>query len=518
MFDTDLAQRAIDWFPRYLTHTKGDWARSPFELLPWQKEIIGKMFGTVRQDPKNLKRHLRQYRKVYVEIPKKNGKTELGAGIALYLLFADHEPGAEIYSAASDRDQAAIMFNVAADMVRQNPDLSSRCQIIDSTKRIVHNNGGVYRVLSAEAHTKHGFNTHAVLFDELHAQPNRELWDVLTMGAGAARSQPVFFTITTAGFDRDSICWEIHKYATKVRDGIIDDPSFLPVLYYADDDDDWTDEKVWYKCNPSLGITIDIESMRDSCRMAKETPLLENTFRQLHLNQWVKQSSRFIPMRYWDECPPLTDLDLDGEEVYCGLDLASTTDIAALVLVHPCDDKTFDVIPYFWIPEDSLKNRTINDENMYTAWIQSGLMEATPGNVIDYNYIRQKIFDLSEKYQIKEIAFDPWNATQLVRDLEDDGATMVPMRQGFVSMTGPTKEFLTLVLSRRIRHGGHPVLRWMADNMVVRKDPAGNLKPDKEKSTEKIDGMVALIMALDRAMRHEGEGASVYETRGLITI
>lgn len=512
MFDTDLAQRAIDWFPRYLTHTKGRWAGSPFTLLDWQKDIIGKIFGTVREDG------TRQYRRVYVEVPKKQGKSEIGAGIALRLLFADNEPGAEIYSAAADRDQASIVFNVAAAMVRNSPALSSRCKIIDSTKRIIHNNGSIYRVLSAEAHTKHGFNTHGVIFDELHAQPDRSLYDVLTMGSGDARKQPLFFYITTAGYDRNSICWEVHEYARKVRDGIIEDSSFLPVLYYADDDDDWTSEKVWAKCNPSLGVTIDIASVREACKMAQETPALENTFRQLRLNQWVKQESRFLPMRHWDACPPLTDLDLDGEEMYCGLDLASTTDIAALVLVHPNEDGTFDVIPKFWIPEDSLKDRTRHDAAAYEGWIKCSAMETTPGNVIDYNYIRQTVTDLSEQYQIREIAYDRWNATQLVRDLEDDGATMVPFGQGFVSMSAPTKELLNLVLAHRIRHGGHPVLRWMADNMVVRKDPAGNLKPDKEKSTEKIDGMVALIMALDRAMRHEGEGASVYETRGLITI
>ena len=512
MFDKDLAQRAVDWFPRYLTHTKGRWAGSPFELLDWQKDIIGKIFGTVREDG------TRQYRRVYVEVPKKQGKSEIGAGIALRLLFADNEPGAEIYSAAADRDQASIVFNVAAAMVRNNPALSSRCKIIDSTKRIIHNNGSFYRVLSAEAHTKHGFNVHGVIFDELHAQPDRSLYDVLTVGSGDARKQPLFFFITTAGYDRNSICWEVHEYARKVRDGIIEDSSFLPVLYYADDDDDWTSEKTWAKCNPSLGVTIDIESVREACKMAQETPALENTFRQLRLNQWVKQESRFLPMRHWDACPPLTDLDLDGEEMYCGLDLASTTDIAALVLVHPNEDGTFDVIPKFWIPEDSLKERSRHDASAYEGWIKCGAMEATPGNVIDYNYIRQTVTDLSEQYQIREIAYDRWNATQLVRDLEDDGATMVPFGQGFVSMSAPTKELLNLVLAHRIRHGGHPVLRWMADNMVVRKDPAGNLKPDKEKSTEKIDGMVALIMALDRAMRHEGEGASIYETRGLITI
>lgn len=510
-YDEAIAQRAIDWFPRYLKHTKGRWASVPFELLPWQREIVGKLFGTIKADG------ARQYKRVYVEIAKKNGKSELAAGIALKLIFADNEPGAEVYSAAADRDQASIVYNVAADMVRNSPALAKRSKIVDSTKRIFHNNGGIYRVLSADAHTKHGFNVHGVIFDELHAQPNRELWDVLTMGSGAARRQPVYFAITTAGYDRHSICWEIHEYARKVRDGIIEDPSFLPILYYADEEDDWTSEAVWSKCNPSLGETISLESLREDCAMAQQTPALENTFRQLHLNQWVKQESRFIPMRHWDACPAIDDLDFDGEEFYAGLDLAATTDIAAFVMIHLGDDGLYDVFPHFWIPEDSMRDRSKRDGVPYDQWVDQGYMIATSGNVIDYKSIRQKIIDLGEKCQILEIAYDRWNASQLVQDLVDDGATMVPFGQGFVSMSGPTKELLTLVLSHRIRHNGNPVLRWMADNMVVRKDPAGNLKPDKEKSTEKIDGMVALIMALDRAIRHGGDNSgSVYNQEGAI--
>jgi phage terminase large subunit-like protein len=509
-YDEALAKMAIDWFPRYLTHTKGKWAGVPFELLPWQKEIIGKLFGTVKEDG------TRQYSHVYVEIPKKNGKSETGAGIALKLLFSDNEPSAEIYSAAADREQAAIVFNVAADMVRGSPQLSKRCKVIDSTKRIVHNNGGFYRVLSAEAHTKHGFNVHGVIFDELHAQPDRRLWDVLTQGTGDARRQPVYFTITTAGYDRHSVCYEQHNYALKVRDNPELDPTFLPILFYADDEDDWTDEKVWAKCNPSMGEIIPMEKIREACKKAHEVPALENSFRQLRLNQWVKQESRFIPMRHWRACPFSEDLDISGEVVYGAVDLASTTDLAAYILIHPAEDDFFDVIPFFWIPEESMRERSRRDGVPYERWVDLGFVYATPGNVIDYQSIQKKVLELSEKYQVQEIAYDPWNATQFVQGLTDEGATMIPFRQGFPSMTAPTKELLKLILGHKLRHNGNPVLDWMADNVVVRKDPAGNLKPDKEKSTEKIDGIVALIMALDRAIRHEADpGESVYETRGL---
>lgn len=509
----ELAQKAIDWFPRYLRHTKGRWAGVPFELLPWQKEAVGKLFGTLRDDG------TRQYTHVYVEIPKKNGKSELGAGIALKLLFADGEPSAEIYSAAADRDQAAIVFNVAADMVRYSPALGKRCKIVDSTHRIFHNNGGVYRVLSADAHTKHGFNVSGVIFDELHTQPNRSLWDVLTQGSGDARRQPVYFTITTAGTDRHSICWEQHCYALKVRDNPDIDPTFLPILYYAEDDDDWTDEKIWAKCNPSLGSIIPIEKVREACKKAQEVPALENSFRQLRLNQWVKQESRYIPMSHWRLCPCMDDLDLLGEVMYAGLDLASTTDIAALVLVHPSDDGFYDVIPRFWIPEDAIIERSRRDKVPYEQWADSGLVITTPGNVIDYKAIRKEITDLSEQYNLVEIAYDRWNSSQLVQDLIDDGATMVPFGQGFPSMSAPTKELLNLVLGHKLRHNNNPVLEWMADNLVVRKDPAGNFKPDKEKSTEKIDGIVALVMALDRAIRHGAvEEVSAYETQDPMVI
>ena len=301
MFDKKRAQAAIDWFPRYLKHTKGKWAGQPFELLPWQQEIIGKLFGTVKKDG------TRQYRTVYCEVPKKNGKSELAAGVALRLLFADSEPGAEIYSAAADREQASIVFHVAAEMVRMNKKLGQRCKVLDSTKRIIHNNGNIYRVLSADVHTKHGFNTHGVIFDELHAQPTRELWDVLTQGAGDARRQPVVFAITTAGYDRHSICWEIHEYARKVREGLIKDKTFLPVLFGAEENDDWADESIWQKVNPSLGVTIEVERVREHCKRAQDNPAEENLFRRLRLNQWVKQETRYIPMEAWNGCGGAVD-------------------------------------------------------------------------------------------------------------------------------------------------------------------------------------------------------------------
>lgn len=504
---------AVEFIAR-LKHTKGRWAGSPFKLLPWQRDFVTRLFETRRPDGK------RQYRTAYVEVPRKNGKTELAAAIALYLLFADKEPGAEIYSAAADRDQAAICFHAAAQMVRQSPGLSKRCKIIDSQKRIVVPTiGSFYRAISADAHTKHGFNAHGVIADELHAWPDRELWDVLATSMGA-REQPLMLAITTAGYDRHSICWEQHEYARKVADGIVDDPTFLPVLFAADEEDDWTSEATWRKANPSLGETIGLDFLRQECRKAQEIPAYENTFRRLYLNQWTRQESRYIPMHRWDECDAPVDPDaLIGRRCYGGLDLASTTDVAAFVLVFPPEEDggAYQVLPFFWVPEEGMLERSRRDRVPYDLWVRAGLIEATPGNVIDYGAILATIDRLAIKYDIAEIAFDRWGATRIVQDLEDRGMTVAQFGQGFASMSPPTKELLNLVLAGKLAHGGNPVLRWMADNMVVRQDPAGNVKPDKSKSTEKIDGMVALIMALDRALHYTQHG-SVYAERGVLTL
>lgn len=497
-FNEKLAQRAINWFPRYLRHTKGRWKGKPFELMPWQKEITGKLFGTVKPNG------FRQYRTVYVEVPKKNGKSELAAGIALFLLFADHEAGAEIYSAAGDRDQAAIVFNVGAEMVRLNPKLGRRCKVLDATKRIVHNNGSFYRVLSAEVHTKHGFNSHGVVFDELHAQPDRHLWDVLTDGSGAARTQPVVVAITTAGFDRHSICWEMHEYARKVIAGLVKDPTFLAVIYGAGEKDDWTSEKTWKKANPALGEILDIEDLRADCKKAKEMPARENSFRRLRLNQWVKQESRYIPMIAWTKCGgPIDETALEGQPCWCGLDLASSLDISAFLMAFAAGDE-IRFLARFWAPKDNIDTRAKRDRVPYDVWVRQGFIKATDGSTTDYDVVESDIVALSKRFEIREVAFDRWGAIQMSQNLTKAGFEMVQFGQGYQSMSPPTKELLKLVLSRKMKHGDNPVLSWMADNVVVTVDPAENVKPDKAKSTERIDGIVAMIMALDRLQRNLG--------------
>ena len=514
MFDEAKAQRAVE-FIRCLKHTKGRWRGQAFDLLPWQETIIRDVFGTVKEDG------FRQYNTAYVEIPKKNGKSELAAGVALYMTCGDNEWGAEVYGCASDRQQASIVFDVAVDMVEQCPALKKRIKPVMSVKRLVYKpTNSFYQVLSAEAYTKHGLNVHAVIFDELHSQPNRELFDVMTKGSGDARTQPLFFLITTAGTDRHSVCFEQHQKAEDILCGRKADPTFYPVIYGTPDDADWTSEEVWYRANPSLGHTIDIGKVRNACLSARDNPAEENIFRQLRLNQWVKQSTRWMQMEKWDACAfPVDEGELLGRECYGGLDLSSSIDITAFVLVFPPrdDSERYVFLPFFWIPEENMARRVRRDHVPYDVWERQGFLETTEGDVIHYGFIERFIEELGKRFHIKEIAFDRWGAVQMVQNLEGLGFTVVPFGQGFKDMSPPTKRLMELVLERNVAHGGHPVLRWMMDNIFVRTDPAGNIKPDKEKSTEKIDGAVAAIMALDRAVRNGGSTGSVYDERGILS-
>ena len=513
-YDKAKADRAVK-FIENLCHTKGKWAGKRFWLLPWQEQLIRDIFGIVKPDG------YRQFRTAFVEICKKVGKSELAAAVALYLLYADNEPSAEVYGAAADRQQASIVFDVARQMVEMSPALLKRSKLMTATKRIVnYGNSGYYQVLSAEVGGKHGFSVSGLVFDEIHTQPNRQLYDVLTKGSSDARQNPLHFIITTAGTDRHSIAYELHTKAVDILEGRRVDPTFYPVVYGLKDDEDWEDEANWYKVNPSLGYTVDIERLRDAYREAKQNPADEVTFKWLRLNMWVSSTVAWIPDAIFMKGNEEIDLAaLEGRDCYGGLDLSSTGDITALVLMFPPrdEDEKYILLPFFWVPEETIPQRVKAASVPYDIWERRGYLLSTEGNVIHYDFIEKFINDLAEKYHICEIAVDRWNATQMIQNLEGDGFTMVPFGQGFASMSGPTKDFYRLLMEGQIIHGGHPVLRWMAGNVVVDTDPAGNIKVTKAKSKEKIDGIVAAIMALDRCIRNQTEPqGSVYDERGLL--
>ncbi len=520
-FNAEKANRAVEFIEMGCRHVKGELAGQLFKIEGWQREIVRGIFGWM------LPNGLRLFREVYIEIPRKQGKSSLGAALALYLLFCDGENGAEIYSCAADTDQAAIIFGIAKGMVEQDPELDS---VSESFRRSIVYKSNSYHVLSADAPTKHGKNSHGILFDELHAQPGRELYDVLKTSTGSRR-QPILIMFTTAGFDKHSICWEVHDYALKIINGTVVNDAFLPIIFAADETDDWTSEKTWRKANPNFDISIKADYLRAECERAKSTPAYENTFKRLHLNIWTEQETRWLQMAEWDACavPPVVYDELKGRRCYAGLDLASTTDIAALVLLFPprTDDEKYLVLPYFFIPEENLHERVKRDGVPYDVWARQGLIQTTMGNLIDYKNIMIRLGQCRIDFNLIALAFDRWGSQKIVNDLVDEiGFTvdvkeaqnyhkplLIQFGQGFASMSPPTKELLNLVLGRKISHGGNPILRWMASNMIVSQDPAGNQKPNKAKSTEKIDGMVSLVMSLGTALTVGVTPQSIYEQR-----
>jgi len=509
------ADRAVK-FIENLPHVKGEWAGQKIKLMPWQKRIIRDVFGTLNPDG------TRQYRTVYIEIPRKNGKTTLASAVALYLLFADSEAGAEIFSAAHDRDQACIAFDLAAEQIRMTPELMKRCSIVDYRKRINHG-ASFYRAVEREAAGQHGYNAHGVIFDEVHTQKTHDLWDVLTTSTGSRR-QPLVFAITTAGFDRQSICWKLHDYARKILAGIVPDPTFYPVIYSAVDDDrmeadiDWLDEKLWRKANPALGTFVKLDEMRAAASRAREIPEQQNTFKRLRENIWTQSETRPINPEDWEACGAgYTEADLKGAAGHGGLDLASTQDVAAFALAFPIGGEVH-TLYRFWCPKDTIRKRTHDDGVPYQMWVDQGYMIATEGNAIDFDWVEAEILDLAKKYNIQSIRYDRWQAVQMAQHLEAEGIEMVPVGMGFASLAEPTKEFQRLILAHKLRHTNPPSMRWMIDNLMLETDSAGNVKPSKKKSTEKIDGPVALILALDGVIRTEStEFKSVYEDRGVLT-
>jgi phage terminase large subunit-like protein len=513
-FDPAAAQRVLDFFRLYLRHIEGEWAGKPLIPEQWQYQFLRDLFGW-----KRLAEGTRKYRLGYVEVPRKNGKSTMGAGVALYLAFSDQEPGAKVFSAATDRDQAAIVFDTASSMVKANPQLRDRCEIFKRSIYVPRGNA-VYRVLSGVP-KKSGLNAHGIIFDELHEQPNRQLMDVLHTST-VARRQPVELYATTAGYDEQTICFEMHELALKVASGVADVPSLLPVVFAADEKkDDWTKEETWRKANPCFGISVKAEYLQTECEKALQVPAYQNTFKRFHLNIWTRQHELWMPKELWDACGEPFHIEALEEQKCCmGGDLSSVEDLSSVAAVWPVLDSETGIVHFFtrswfWMPRENLRKKEDLDGAPYGLWAEQGFITLTEGNIIDYDFIRAEINRQGEHYPIQEIAFDRWNATQLITQLGGDGFTVFPFGQGFASMAGPTKQLMDTVKARTLHHGGNPVLSWNVSNVSVRSDPAGNWKPDKAASKKRIDGAVALIMALGRASLHLDD-VSAYDSRGVL--
>ena len=508
-FDKEAASKAIGFIETFCTHTKGELAGSPLILEDWQKKIIGDLFGWKNENG------FRKYRTAYIQVPRKNGKSTLCASLGLYMTFADSERGSEIISAASDRSQAGIVHEIAKQMINNNSELTRRAKVFRNS---ITNEakGNFYQAISADSNTKHGLNCNCVIYDELHTAKSRDLWDTLLTSTGA-RTQPLMIAITTAGYDKQSICYELYSYSKKVEDNIISDESFYSAIFESDLEDDIRDEDVWKKANPNYGISLKEDYMKRESQRAIDVPSYSNSFRRLMLNQWTDSVTAWIGAKEWEECGADVDLSkFENQPVWMGLDLASTRDISALTLLFK-DEDGFVIYPYFFVPAENAKRRSERDKVDYITWEKQGHIIYTAGDVADYNFIKEKIREIGARFNVQSIAYDRWNASQLVIDLTNEGVPMAPFGQGFVSMSAPSKEVEALIIGKKIIHNNNPAAAWMVSNCVMEEDSAGNIKPSKKRSSEKIDFVVSLIMAAGEMMTMD-DSSSVYNDRGLLIL
>lgn len=510
VFYVKRAHAAIEWIHDHLTHVAGEWARGPqpLKLERWEMAIVANLFGWF-----NRKTKLRRFLECFIGVPRKNGKSTVAAAIVNYFGFVDDEPGAELYSAAANKEQAKLVHHIAAGMCSQDLDLALRSTIFHDS--ISFDEGrAVYKALTSGALTKHGLNAQLVVVDELHAHQTRDLVDALTTSQGSRR-QPLTLFITTSDYDRPSICNEKWDYFAKVRDGIIPDLTALPAIWEATKDDDWTKVATWRKANPNYGVSVKPEYLRRQYRKAREIPAYENTFRRLHLNQRTEQDVRLIPLAHWDQCAEVVEPD-PAEPCFGGLDLSSTTDLSSLALYFPDSGV---LLVWFWVPAENAEARERRDKVPYLTWGRQGYIKLTPGNVIDYDGIRVDIGAVRDRYPaFTELGVDPWNSTQIQAQLDADGFEVVTFGMGFRDMNAPTKELLRLLAAGDLAHGGHPVLRWNAANVAGETDTVGNVRPSKRRSNERIDGIVASIIAIGRATSQPQDSGSVYDDRGILTL
>ena len=472
-----------------LTHQHGPMKGKPFILEEWQMEkIIRPLYDTVNPDG------TRQYRTCFVEIGRKNGKSFLASAIALFELFCMGEPGAQVISAAGTRDQAALTFDVARKMVLANRDLSSACRIF---KNIIETrDGGIYRTVSADAFSAHGLNISCCIFDEVWVQKNPLLYEALTTSMGS-RKQPLTFMISTSGFDQESLAYRLHTYANRVSAGVVDDKTFLPVLFGAPMDADWKSPDVWKIANPNLGVSISESFLAEKCREAQENMAQEIPFRQLFLSQWVSAESRWLSVERLEGYEVNVDdwPDFEGVEVWCGVDLSSTTDLTSFAAVWHMDGK-FWVRSWSWAPRGVLKTRERANKTRYDNWERSGDLFVTAGDAVNYAEIKGFILDFAARHRVESIAFDRWNSSALVTELQNEGIPCVGIGQGFASMNPAVRGFEAKFLSNQLKFRRNPVFKWAFGNVVLEHNPAGDSKPSKKASREKIDPVVSVLMAL----------------------
>jgi phage terminase large subunit-like protein len=511
-FDRAKAERAIRFFG-FLKHSKGEWAGQTFELSPWQQFILWCLFGWRR-----IVDGLRRFRMAYVEVARKNGKSTFAAGVGLELFAGDGEPGAEVYTAATKRDQARIVHSEAVRMVKASPELKTLISVLKDNL-FLEETAAKFVPLGADSDTTDGLNPHGAIVDELHAHKTRGLLDVLDSATGARR-QPMILIITTAGSGRIGVCWDQHAYSEKILEGIIEDDAFFCMVFAIDEEDDWRDPKNWQKANPGLGISVKLDDLERKAKKADQMPSFQNEFLRKHLNRWTEQAKRWIRMEKWRQCAnPVADADLAGRRCFLGVDLSTKLDITAAVYCFPPieTDRRWRYKGRFWVPEETALQREEDAKVPYKTWGDQGHLFLTPGNVIDYDYIRAQIEADAKVWQVEEIGYDPFNATQLVLQLQAQGMTVVEVQQGFKTLNSPSKELEKQIVCGDFAHDGNPVFDWMASNVAAETDAAGNIKPSKSKSTEKIDGIAATVTALARAMFSDSNKQSVYETRGMLT-
>jgi phage terminase large subunit-like protein len=503
LYDQSKPDRVIEFVERFCQMSKGQWAGKPMKLLDWQKrDIIDPLFGWLDDQGR------RRFRTAAIFTPKKMGKSTLMSALAIWFLIGEREPGAEVISAACDRQQAAIIAREAAAMVRASPELSAVLEVIDSRNTILHRaSNSRYTVISADSFRAEGINASAVLLDEAHAQRDTRLYDALRY-AGASRRSPMVISISTAGYDRSpsALWWQLWQYAEKVQADPAHDPTFFGKIYKADDDPaTWFDEAQWFKANPSLGHTISLESFRADAVQARQNPAALNQWARYRINVPTEADSRWFSPEVWAACgSPVRELD--GRPCYMGLDLASNRDFTAAVAWYADADKSWDIDCLFWFPADAVAERERRDRIPLSQWIREGWVRTTPGVRLDHDAVAADILDYSKKHEVRQVCADPWNLGAIASRLQSGGLDVVEIRQSVGYLSAPSKLFESLVHEKRIRHGGNPVLSWMASNVQLLIDPSGNIKPDKGRSTEKIDGIVAAICGLAGASTADPDG------------